>query len=409
MVRILGGYQTDFSRNWAKEGRHLVESMTEAINNALSATKLDPVDVGTIHVGNFAAELYTMQAHLGALAIEAHLNLRGKPSSRHEAACASGSIAVLAGCADIEAGNYQTALILGIEQMKTVPPEKGGEFLGTAAWYEKEARTKQFPFPTLFGQLGEEYVSRFDFQIETYQDYLSNLMYQNARHNPKAQTRAWEFGDSTTGSPSKPNHKISPNIKVSDCSQITDGAVALILASEEFAQDYSRKQGIPLEEIPVIQGWGHTTAPILLEQKFRESKTSSSVLPHTRKAITDAYSRARINGPEHLDAVEFHDCFTTTAYASIDLIGLTEPGNNYQAIEQGWLELDGKLPLNPSGGLIGAGHPVGATGVRQLLDAFQLVTGNAGAYQIDINSRRVLTVNIGGTGTTNVAFIVGTV
>ena len=92
----------------------------------------------------------------------------------------------------------------------------------------------------------------------------------------------------------------------------------------------------------------------------------------------------------------------------VDLIGLTEPGDNYQTIEQGWLELDGKLPLNPSGGLIGAGHPVGATGVRQLLDAFHLVTGNAGNYQIDLSSHRILTVNIGGTGTTNVAFIIGT-
>ena len=232
-------------------------------------------------------------------------------------------------------------------------------------------------------------------------------MYQNARRNPKAQTRAWELGEATGPSSSRPNPQISPSIKISDCSQITDGAVALILASERFARDYSQKRGISLEEMPIIQGWGHTTAPILLEEKLREGRSSSFVLPHTRKAITDAYARAGIDGPGHLDAVEFHDCFTTTAYAAIDLIGLTEPGNNYQAIEQGWLELDGKLPLNPSGGLIGAGHPVGATGVRQLLDAFHLVTGNAGNYQIDLSSHRILTVNIGGTGTTNVAFIIG--
>jgi acetyl-CoA C-acetyltransferase len=131
------------------------------------------------------------------------------------------------------------------------------------------------------------------------------------------------------------------------------------------------------------------------------------VLPHARAAITSAYRRAGINGPDQLDAYEFHDCFTTTAYSSVDLVGLTRPGENYKAIDEGWLEIDGRLPLNPSGGLIGTGHPVGATGVRQALDAYKLTTGQAADYQVTRKHNRVLMVNIGGSGTTTVALVIG--
>ena len=120
-----------------------------------------------------------------------------------------------------------------------------------------------------------------------------------------------------------------------------------------------------------------------------------------------AYERAGISGPQDLDAYEYHDCFTTTAYASIDIVGLTRPGDNERAIEEGWLEMNGRLPLNPSGGLIGVGHPVGATGVRQALDSYKLITQQAGDYQVPIEEGKVLMVNIGGSGTTTVALVIG--
>jgi acetyl-CoA C-acetyltransferase len=161
-----------------------------------------------------------------------------------------------------------------------------------------------------------------------------------------------------------------------------------------------------LPTIPSIQGWGHTTAPIEFTTKVKDSKGGDYVLPWTRKAITDAYGRAGIKDCWGLDAIETHDCFTTSEYMAIDHFGLTEPGKSWQAIEEGVIEIDGKLPINPSGGLIGCGHPVGATGARQLLDAYKQVTDSAGNYQID-NARRVATLNIGGSATTNVCFIVG--
>lgn len=407
LIRILGGYQTDFARNWLKEGGSIVDALKECISGALEATELNASAIETIHVGNAAAELFLSQAHLGALSLEADTSLRGLPSARHEAACASGGVAVLAATAELQAGRYEVAIVIGIEQMKTVNPETCGDFLGTASWYEKESKGFEFPFPKLFGKLGAEYMDRFNLQHDEYsecQDYLSSLMFKNARRNPNAQTRNWDIQAKSA----KMDMRLSPEITVKDCSQITDGATAIVLATENYTRTHAKGRGLAVDSIPAILGWGHTTAPISLSDKLSESSNHAYVLPHARKAITDAYKRANISGPSELDAYEFHDCFTTTSYASIDLVGLTLPGENHKAIEGGWLEMHGKLPLNPSGGLIGAGHPVGATGVRQLLDSYLQVSGIADAYQVPMKQNRVLAVNIGGSGTTTVASVIGT-
>ncbi len=407
LIKILGGYQTDFARNWLKEGVSIVEAFKECVSGALESSHLNARDIETIHVGNAAAEMFLSQGHLGALSIEADPSLRGLPSARHEAACASGSVAALAASAEIEAGRYDVALVIGIEQMKTVDPQKCGEFLGTAAWYEKESKGIEFPFPKLFGQLGVAYMDRFGLNHDYYskcQSYLSDLMFDNARLNEKAQTRNWDIANMSD----KLTARISPEITVKDCSQITDGAVAIIIASDKFTTQYAKTRGFDLESIPSILGWGHTTAPIALSDKLSESENDTYVLPHARRAITDAYRRAGIADHSSIDSYEFHDCFTTTSYASIDLVGLTKPGDNHLAIEKGWIEKDGLLPLNPSGGLIGAGHPVGATGVRQLLDSYLQVSEKAGPYQAQLKNKKVLAVNIGGSGTTTVATVIGT-
>lgn len=407
LIKILGGYQTDFARNWLKEGVSIVEAFKECVSGALESSHLNARDIETIHVGNAAAEMFLSQGHLGALSIEADPSLRGLPSARHEAACASGSVAALAASAELEAGRYDVALVIGIEQMKTVDPQKCGEFLGTAAWYEKESKGIEFPFPKLFGQLGVAYMDRFGLNHDYYskcQSYLSDLMFDNARLNEKAQTRNWDIANMSD----KLTARISPEITVKDCSQITDGAVAIIIASDKFTTQYAKTRGFDLESIPSILGWGHTTAPIALSDKLSESENDTYVLPHARRAITDAYRRAGIADHSSIDSYEFHDCFTTTSYASIDLVGLTKPGDNHLAIEKGWIEKDGLLPLNPSGGLIGAGHPVGATGVRQLLDSYLQVSEKAGPYQAQLKNKKVLAVNIGGSGTTTVATVIGT-
>jgi acetyl-CoA C-acetyltransferase len=404
-VYILGGFQTDFARNWSKEGKHISAMIREAVGGALGATGVDAREIQTGHVGNFAAELYAMQGHLGAFLVDVDPAFSGLPTGRHEAACASGSIALLAASAEIEAGRYDCSLVVGVEQMKTVSPAQGGDYLGTAAWYELEAKGVEFPFPKLFGKLGDEYDRRFGLKDE-HLAHISAVNYDNARRNPRAQTRTWYMSEDHAKKASSYNSVIGGRIKVTDCSQVTDGAVAVVLASEKFAAAWAKKHGMDLAAVPRIQGWGHRTAPLTFDAKVAESKDQPYVLPHTRRAILDAYQRAGIDNCWALDGIETHDCFTTSEYMAIDHFGLTAPGESWKAIEQGVIDFGGKLPINPSGGLIGCGHPVGATGVRQILDAALQVTGKAGDYQVP-GAKRFATLNIGGSGTTSCVFVVG--
>jgi acetyl-CoA C-acetyltransferase len=404
-VYVLGGAQTDFARNWSKEGKHFVAMMREATLGALEATGIEAKEVETAHVGNFAAELYAKQGHIGAFFVEIDPTFSGLPTSRHEAACASGSIALIAASAEIEAARYDLACVVGVEQMKTVDSTTGGDYLGTAAWYEREAKGIEFPFPKLFGRLGDEYDKRYGLKDE-HLAHISAVNYSNAKRNPNAQTRNWFMSESHAQHASKFNTVIGGRIKVSDCSQVTDGSVAIFLASEKFASEWARRNGKTLADIPRILGWGHHTAPLEFATKVAESKDNTYVLPHTRQAILDAFKRAEIASAAQLSGIETHDCFTTSEYMAIDHFGITKPGESWKAVEEGVIELGGKLPINPSGGLIGAGHPVGATGVRQMLDCHRQVTDSAGDYQVD-GAKLFAMLNIGGSGTTSCVFIVG--
>ena len=404
-IYILGGSQTDFARNWTKEGKHISAMIREAVAGGLESTRIDAGEIEVGHVGNFAAELYSMQGHLGAFLLEVDPAFSGLPTARHEAACASGSIALLAASAEIEAGRYDLAMVVGVEQMKTVDPKTGGAYLGTAAWYETEAEGIDFPFPKLFGKLGDEYDKRFGLKDE-HLAHISAVNYSNAKQNPLAQTRNWYMTEDHARGGGQYNATIGGRIKISDCSQVTDGAVSLFLASENFAAAYAKRRDIELESLPKILGWGHRTAPIKFEDKVAESKDDPYVLPHTRQAILDAFRRAGVADCWGVQAIETHDCFTTSEYMAIDHFGLTKPGESWKAIEEGVIDMDGRLPINPSGGLIGAGHPVGATGCRQMLDAHRQVTGAAGSYQVE-GAKRIATLNIGGSGTTSCVFVVG--
>jgi len=404
-VYVLGGYQTDFARNWTKENKHFSALIREGVLGALQRCEIAPEEIETAHVGNFAAELYCMQGHLGAFFTEVHPAFSGLPTGRHEAACASGSIALLAGSAEIEAGRYDLQAVVGVEQMKTVSPAVGGAYLGTAAWYAEEAKDIEFPFPKLFGKLGDEYDKRYGLKDE-YLAEISKINYENARRNPNAQTRTWYMNKEHALCRTDDNAEVGGRIRIADCSQVTDGAVCVFLASRAFAKKYAARQGLSLSDIPRIKGWGHNTARLRFADKVFESRDDQFVLPHVRSTVKSAMERAGIANVDGIDGIETHDCFTTSEYMAIDHFGITAPGESWKAIEEGWLEIDGKYPINPSGGLIGVGHPVGATGVRQLLDCYLQVTGQAGDYQVE-GAKNFQTLNIGGSGTTSVSFIVG--
>jgi acetyl-CoA C-acetyltransferase len=202
------------------------------------------------------------------------------------------------------------------------------------------------------------------------------------------------------------NPVVEGRMRKLDCGQVTDGAAVIFLASPARAAAYAKAHDMALEDLPQIKGWGHRSSHISYAAKIQASANADYVFPQVRRAIMDARARAGIADIAQIDVVETHDCFTTTEYMAIDHLGLTAPGECWKAIEDGSIERGGRLPVNPSGGLIGCGHPVGATGVRMTLDAFKQVTDSAGDTQID-GAKTVQTLNIGGSTTTTASLIVG--
>ena len=410
-VYVLGGAQTDFERNWKKEGKGVIALLKEVIFNALNNTNISLEEIKNLNsknkiaifIGNFCAEYYIQQGHLGPLLTEVSDVFYGIPSARYEAACASGSVAIDAAMTKIKAGDYDVALVIGWELMKTVDSKTCGDYLGRAAFYEKEAKGIEFPFPKLFGKLADEYVKKYNLDETKYKRNLakiSSINYENAKRNPNAQTRKWFMSEKQANLRGEPtNEEIGNMLSISDCSQVTDGAAAVILASESYIQANNIKNK------PYIKGYGHRVAPYSFDKKMQESKENEYILPWTRQAIVEAYNRANLT-VDDIDIFETHDCFTSSEYAAISCFGITAPGKEYEAIENGYISFNGKKPINPSGGLIGCGHPVGASGVRMMLDLYKQVTNTAGDYQVK-NVKNAMMLNIGGSATTNYAYIVG--
>jgi acetyl-CoA C-acetyltransferase len=404
-VYILGGAQTDFARNWHREGLDIYAMFRDVLEAALADARIEPAQLEVGHVGNFVADLFCRQGLLGGFFAQVYPELAGMPASRHEAACASGSMAVLGAMRDIEAGHYDTACVLGIELMRNVDGRTGAEYLGAAVWQGQEATDCDFPWPYLFSRIGEEMDRRHGLKHE-HLARIAEINFGNARANPLAQTRGWEFPAGCFGEDDRLNPVIEGNVRKLDCGQITDGAACLVLGSEKAAQAHAERQGLRLADLPRIKGWGHRTAPLQLQQKLALSRGQPLLFPHAAGAFADALKRGGYRSVTELDGLETHDCFTITEYMAIDHCGLTAPGEAWKAVEEGVIEKDGAFPINPSGGLIGLGHPVGATGVRMALDCARQVTGRAGAMQV-ANAENMITFNLGGSATTCASLLIG--
>lgn len=409
-VYVLGGAQTDFERNWTKEGKNLIALMKEAVADGFENTGITFEDVISLNkenrvacfVGNFIAEQYISQGHLGAFLTEVNPAFYGVPSARYEAACASSSVALDAAITKVQNGDYDVAIVVGWELMKTVDSKTGGDILGRAAYYEKEGEGVDFPFPQLFGRLADEILKKYDVDEVRFFDALAKISennYANAKRNPLAQTRKWFMSyEQAKARGTETNPIVGGKLAVSDCSQVTDGAAIVVLASENYVKKHNLHK-------PIVKGYGHRVAPMLFNSKIKESANSKYVLPWTRQACLDAYRRSGLT-VDDIDVFETHDCFTSSEYAAISAFGLAEPGEEYEAVESGLISFDGKKPINPSGGLIGCGHPVGASGARMFLDIYKQVTGTAGRYQV-CGAKNGMMLNIGGSATTNYVFIVG--
>jgi acetyl-CoA C-acetyltransferase len=404
-VWILGGYQSDFSRNLSRENRDFADLTAEVVDHTLAAAKVDAADIaatGVVHVANAFGEMFARQGHLGAMPATVRDGLWDAPASRHEAACASGSVAALAAMADLRAGTYDSSLVVGIELEKTVPGDTAAQHLGAAAWTGHEGADARYLWPSMFAQVADEYDRRYGLD-DAHLRAIAQLNFANARRNPNAQTRGWTVPDPITDDDAT-NPITEGRLRRFDCSQMTDGGAGLVLVNDAYLREHPGTRPIGR-----IAGWGHRTVGLGLRQKLdRVSGRSSEthVLPHVRVAVLDALRRARVT-LDDVDGYEVHDCFTPSEYLAIDHIGLTGPGESWKAIENGEIEIGGRLPMNPSGGLIGGGHPVGASGVRMLLDAAKQVSGASGDYQVE-GAKTFGTLNFGGSTATTVSFVVST-
>jgi acetyl-CoA acetyltransferase len=406
-VYILGGSRTDFKRNLKKEGKTIRDLITEVGRKAIADAKIDAGEIKAGTVGNFNAGQFTKQLHLGAFMPEIDPKLRGIPTMHTEAACASGALSVLLGAQWIMGGFYDVVLVVGAEQQKTMSSLDGSDVLGAAADYHIEKpEYGDFMFPKLFGKIAQIYIEKYGDAKEA----LAQVAYKNyahARLNPLAQMRDADLTYDGASQVSEKNASVAPPLKVSDCSQITDGAAALVLCSGSYLEKLGRDKA----KTARLLGFGHSTDYLALEKKDAPTFSVAKI------AAQNAFKMANLK-PRDMQGAEVHDCFSITEIVAYEILGFAEPGKGAELAMTGATALpqvrgehlrgkiDIEIPVNTGGGLIGDGHPVGATGVRQVFDAYQQLTMQAGARQIE-NVKRFVTFNMGGSLTTSVAMVWG--
>jgi acetyl-CoA C-acetyltransferase len=395
-VYILGAGRTDFKRNLKKEGKTIRHIILDAAQAAIADAGIDAQDIQAGIVGNFASGLFTRQLHLGAFLVEVDPKLRGLPTIHVEAACASGGVAVLAGAQQIMGGLRDVVLVVGAEQQKTMAPAQGADVLAAAGDYHAETpQYGEHMFPKLFARIAQLYEKRYGLT----EQQLAQVAVKNhahARLNPLAQMRDSTLSLKDACTVSETNPRFAPPLKVTDCSQITDGAAALVLCSERFLKRMAPRQRVRL------LGYGHATDYLPLAAKDAPDFS----IP--RKAAEQAYSMAGLR-PRDIQGAEVHDCFSISEIIAYEILGFAEPGQGAKLAESGAtsLTIKGSAPtVNAGGGLIGDGHPVGATGVRQVVEAYSQLTDKAEKRQIK-GAKHFLTFNMGGSMTTSVVAIWG--
>jgi acetyl-CoA C-acetyltransferase len=357
---IVGWHHLPFGRH---EGRDVESLIVEAAAGALADAGVAAADVDAICLGHFNGG-FVRQDFTASLVLQADEGLRFKPATRVENACATGSAAVHAGLQRIAARDARVVLVVGVEKMTELAGPAIGETLLKAS-YLKEEEGIEAGFAGVFGQIANAYFQRHGDQS----DALAAIASKNHRNgcaNPWAQMRK-DLGFEFCRQVSEKNPLVAGPLKRTDCSLVSDGAAALVLADVETALSMAKA---------VV---------------FRGTAQVSDFLPMSRRDIVafegcevawgKALRAARL-GLDDLDLVETHDCFTIAELIEVEAMGLVPRGQGARAVLDGWTQKDGKLPVNPSGGLKAKGHPIGATGVSMHVLAAMQVRGEAGGMQI---------------------------
>lgn len=358
------------------------------VPDALAAVGADGTAVDKAYVANFAGGLFDDQAHLGPFLAAADRGLRGKPAMRIEGACASGGLAMAAGIDAIRAG-AEVVLVVGAEVQTTRNAKEGADFLARASHYKRQRGVDPFTFPALLARRVKMAVEAGELTMDDLA-LTSVKAYANANRNPNAHMRAVEmtFERASTPGPDNPvflsNPELRPWLRVSDCSQVSDGASAIVLASAEGLARLGRSKADALE----ILACAVSCAPI-------DEDSSGVDLDNIHAAVTRAYAEADLR-PADVQVAEVHDCFTIAEVLMYEAIGLAPKGGGAKLVREGYTQIDGRVPVNTGGGLVGFGHPVGATGVKQALEIWRQCKGLCGDYQMPRTPGIGLSANMGG-------------
>ena len=380
-VSIIGYGITKFGEHWMESFRELV---AKAGIMALQDSGMEGNDIEAIYGGCMASGRFIAQEHIGAL-IADQLGLNPIPSTRLEAACASGGVALRTGFLSVASGAYDVVAVGGIEKMTEVSTEEAAIALGGAGDQETEL-FHGASFPALYALMARKHMEKFG----TTEEQLAAAAvknHKNAMGNPNAQFHREITVDDVMNS-----GMVSSPLKLLDCSPITDGAAALILCETEKAKEL----GID-DAIEII---GSAQASDSLALTGRKSLTEMMA---TKTAAELAYKQAGV-GVENIDFAEVHDCFTIAEILAIEGLGFFKKGEGGKATEEGKTALNADISINPSGGLKAKGHPVGATGVAQAVEACMQLNGRAEGRQVK-DAKVGLTHNVGGSGATAVVHI----
>lgn len=367
---------------FGKHAEETVESMIVKVAvDAIHDAGIAPEDVDEILLGHFNAG-FSVQDFTASLVLQADPALRFKPATRVENACATGSAAVHQGVRAIASGDARFVLVVGVEQMTTTPgPEIGKNLL--KASYLKEEGDIPAGFAGVFGKIADAYFQKFGDQSDALAK-IAAKNHKNGVNNPYAQMRK-DLGFEFCRAESEKNPFVSGPLKRTDCSLVSDGAAALVLTDPATA--------LGMKKAVAFRGMSH------VQDFLPMSKRDILKFEGCSKAWGEALGDANL-ALEDLSFVETHDCFTIAELLEYEAMGLTAEGEGARAVLEGWTEMDGKLPVNPSGGLKAKGHPIGATGVSMhVLTAMQL-TDSAGDIQVK-NAEIGGIFNMGGAAVAN--------
>ena len=377
-VCITGWAHSKFGR---LEGEDVESLIAGVAADAIQDSGLEPEDIGTIHLGWYNGGL-SAQDFGSSLVLNAVPELRFTPITRVENACATGSAALYQAANAIEAKQARFALVIGVEKMTDASGDRIGEILLQAS-YLKEEGDIQNGFAGAFARITNGYFQKYGDQT----DALARIAAKNHKNgcdNPYAQMHR-DLGYEFCRTESDKNPFVAPPLKRTDCSLVSDGAVAAVLTDTDTALSMPKA---------VV---------------FRARAQVNDFLPMSRRDMTfmEGCAEAWRQVHEHagtsvadLDVAETHDCFTVAELMQYEAMGLTERGEGAKALEQGWVEKGGKLPVNCSGGLKAKGHPIGATGVSMHVLAAMQVRGEAGAMQVP-GAALAGVYNMGGAGVAN--------